>query len=353
MKDNQMRITVNDIAKELNIAQGTVSKALSGKKGVNPHLREEVLKTAERLGYKVNRIAQTLARAPITIGLIYPDVWQEYYGFIVSGINLEITRLQDYNLKTVHKRLPSLFANHEINDAVTELINDGVDAILLCPASSTHFEETLKKLQDASVPAILVGADMKGFPCISCIHIDAVMSGFLAAEFMHYIIPAFSDSAVLIGSKAIREHSDKADSYSSKMKELQHPGTQVYETQDDPGLAYDMTKNILRTCPDIKGIYVATDNSVAVCRCLEDEQACERISVIGTDIFDEMLPYIDHHVISAVLFQNPVLQGRLAIRALYKHISEHNPMPEHINIAPNLVLQSNIRDFTADYSMFL
>ena len=64
------QVSVKDIAKELNISLSTVHKAMTGKGGISEERRKEVLKTAKRLGYQVNSVAQSLARKNINLGII-------------------------------------------------------------------------------------------------------------------------------------------------------------------------------------------------------------------------------------------------------------------------------------------
>ncbi|WP_343089443.1 LacI family DNA-binding transcriptional regulator [Methanocalculus natronophilus] len=46
--------TIYDIAKELNVAPSTVSKALNGKSGISDKTREKILKYAEEVRYYAN-----------------------------------------------------------------------------------------------------------------------------------------------------------------------------------------------------------------------------------------------------------------------------------------------------------
>ena len=71
------QVSVKDIAKELNISLSTVHKAMTGKGGISEERRKEVLKTAKKMGYQVNSVAQTLARKSINLGIIMPSLWQD------------------------------------------------------------------------------------------------------------------------------------------------------------------------------------------------------------------------------------------------------------------------------------
>ena len=69
----QKKISVKDIAEEHNISLSTVHKALTGKAGISEARRKEVVETAQRMGYVVNTIAQSLARKDINIGVAMPS----------------------------------------------------------------------------------------------------------------------------------------------------------------------------------------------------------------------------------------------------------------------------------------
>lgn len=57
-----MRVTIKDIAKELNISTAAVSKALNNLSGVSDELREKVRETAKSLGYTPNLVAKNLVQ---------------------------------------------------------------------------------------------------------------------------------------------------------------------------------------------------------------------------------------------------------------------------------------------------
>ena len=104
------RVTVKDIANELQISPGTVSKALSGKKGISDTMRNRIYDTAIAMGYRVNRTAQSLARKPICIGIIYPVVWAEYYGELIRGMERALESLRDYNVTGEFACFSSLYS---------------------------------------------------------------------------------------------------------------------------------------------------------------------------------------------------------------------------------------------------
>ena len=65
-------VKLADIAEKLGVSNVTVSKALSGKKGVSEEMRTRIVKYAEELGYKQPSVArkEALSRKSYQIGVI-------------------------------------------------------------------------------------------------------------------------------------------------------------------------------------------------------------------------------------------------------------------------------------------
>ena len=68
------KITMLDIANELNVSKTTVSRAISGRGRIGKETREKVLNYIGTLGYTPNNIARGLASSKTyNIGVIIPD----------------------------------------------------------------------------------------------------------------------------------------------------------------------------------------------------------------------------------------------------------------------------------------
>lgn len=77
--------TIYDIAKELNVAPSTVSKALNGRSGISDRMRKKIQKYADEVRYYANSNASKLkTKKSYSIGVIYSedlDIGLEHYFF--------------------------------------------------------------------------------------------------------------------------------------------------------------------------------------------------------------------------------------------------------------------------------
>lgn len=91
-------LTISDIARMANVSVATISRVLSGKPGVSQAKRQEIHSLLERVGYRPNRIAQTLAlgRSGL-LGVVVSNLRIPFYAQIISVLERHCS-LQGYRL---------------------------------------------------------------------------------------------------------------------------------------------------------------------------------------------------------------------------------------------------------------
>ena len=75
----------------------------------------------------------------------------------------------------------------------------------------------------------------------------------------------------------------------------------------------------------------------------------EKVKVIGHDIYQEMVPYMQKDLLIASIFQNPQKQGRTVVRMLAEWILGEKIDKEHIHIKPELVMRSNLEAYMEEH----
>ncbi len=80
-------ITLEDVARGAGVSRALASMAIRDVPGVNAQTRERILATADRLGYRPNRLASRLAsRSTSAIGVFLLDLRQDVYADMFDGI---------------------------------------------------------------------------------------------------------------------------------------------------------------------------------------------------------------------------------------------------------------------------
>lgn len=338
------KVTIRDIAREANVSVGTVSKYLNGHTDMREANRRAIAEAVERLDYSVNRVARTLAHKPVKIGVLLSSSFDEYFNPMMQGIQNAVAALVDHKVTAVYERFAGYYDDRKIISTLEDYIRERVDGIILAPYRCQNLSGVMDKLEHAGIPMVLVVSDSAADRSrrLAYVGIDAALSGSVAADFAGLVLEPGALTAVFVGSCEVEEHRKKAETYCAgcSAKGLKIGG--VLETEDDPELAYRMAGELLERRPELRLIYVATGNSIAVCRAICDCGMQGRVRVIATDIPAGLEDYVRSGVVIAALGQHLHTQGEAAVRTLYNYLSEGVLGEDEIMIAPDLLLPSAI-----------
>ena len=145
-----MDVTMKDIAEELGISIGTVSKVLRDHPDISPETRERVRKRMKELNYRPNLTARALVTGRThSIGFIVPDLVHPFFGEVGRGLS-RVLRTKGYNLI-----ISSSEEDQELERrGIEQLLARRVDALIL--ASSEKDADTLRHLEKQRTPYILI-----------------------------------------------------------------------------------------------------------------------------------------------------------------------------------------------------
>lgn len=142
------KITLKQIARELDVSISTVSKALRNSKEISEDTREKVQAFAKLYNYRPNNIALSLKnRKTKTIGIIIPEIVHHFFSKVISGIEL-VANKQGYNV--IVGLSNESFDKEVIN--MEMLANGSIDGFILSISKETllqqdyhHFNETISQ----------------------------------------------------------------------------------------------------------------------------------------------------------------------------------------------------------------
>lgn len=217
------KVTISDIAKELNVTPATVSRALSNHPAISIKTKEAVQKTASRLKYKKNTIAASLQSGKTNfIGVIIPSAEITFFGSVIHGIE-SIANLNGYNI-LIYQSNENM--EHEAKGIET-FLSARVDGILASIAKNTidftHFLEAKAR----NIPLVFFDRtnDALGLPSVV---IDDFKGAFLATE--HLIKQGYKRIAHITASQHINIWDIRLKGYKKALA--------TYKIPFDPGLIY-------------------------------------------------------------------------------------------------------------------
>jgi LacI family transcriptional regulator len=145
-----MNITMKDIAQELGVSIGTVSKVLRDHPDISIETRERMRKRIQELNYSPNLSARALVTGrTYTMGLVVPDLVHPFFAEVAGGLSRRL-RKSGYSLI-----ISSSDEDLELeNRAISQLIARRVDALIL--ASSQRAWDFFQQIDQQKIPVVLI-----------------------------------------------------------------------------------------------------------------------------------------------------------------------------------------------------
>jgi LacI family transcriptional regulator, galactose operon repressor len=337
---------IREIAESLGLSIGTVDRALHNRPGINGETRRRILQRAEALGYRPNLAARFLSsQKHLRIGVNLPREIASFFDLVKEGIQGAVRSVETSHVKVVHRSYPGLGDGEE--EALAEALADDLHGLIMVPGQPLALAPLLKKAAERGLPVVCVNTDAPEVEHLVTVSVDSLTTGLLAGELMGRFLAGKGRVMVVTGQLSTIDHAQKVAGFRRGLAEM-WPDLRVdavVEAHDHEREAYEKSRQVLTSIPGIGGVYVSTVNSIPVLRAIEDVGLAGRATVITSDLFPALAPYIRSGRVAATMYQRPSVQGQLAFRALYKFLVDGvRPRPV-IRMAPHVVMKSNLKLF--------
>ena len=148
------KLTLKQIARELDVSVSTVSKALRDSIEISEETRQKIKAFAKLYNYKPNNIALSLKnRKTHTIGIILPEIIHDFFSTVISGAE-EVANKRGYNVIICLSN--NSFDREVMNMEI--LANGSTDGFILSIAKETQQKGDYHHLKEAisqGMPVVL------------------------------------------------------------------------------------------------------------------------------------------------------------------------------------------------------
>lgn len=337
---------IKGIAAALNLSIGTVDRALHGRRGINEQTRQLVLEKARELGYRPNYAARSLKlNRSLRVGVFLPTEFPPFFDAIRDGIAAACAASTLMAIQPIFYRYPRL------GDGDIELLsahrNEHFDACIVAPGNPEPLEPMLRTLIDEDTPVFCVATDAPNSGRMAAVTADAFTSGAMAAELLSRMLPKAASVAVMTGELATVDHAEKLHGFQHGVSQWapQLSLLPVAECFEQPERAYHQACSLLDSKTRPSAIYMTTAHSAPVLRACEERKLLGRILLITTDLFPEIVPYLQSGAVVATLHQRPLTQGKMIVEQMIRYLTQRMVERSEIRLAPHLVMRSNLKLF--------
>ncbi|MEO6316278.1 MAG: LacI family DNA-binding transcriptional regulator [Chitinophagaceae bacterium] len=151
MSENFTKITLQDIARTLNITAATVSRALNDHPAIKDATKKLVRDAAEKLRYQPNKIASSLRLGKSNIiGVIIPSAEINFFGSVIHGIE-KVANENNYNVL--------IYQSNEMYEyekkGIQAFLRSQVDGVLASISKESMNLDHYSEIKKRGVPLVL------------------------------------------------------------------------------------------------------------------------------------------------------------------------------------------------------
>ena len=171
-----MPVTLEDIARALNVSKMTVSRAINNHPEISRQTRARILETAQKMKYRPNQFARALTtNHSYLIGIVVPDLMHSYFAEICRGVETHARPVGYQNLICSTDEE----ARKEMDEI--EALLSRTDGLIVASALSAAESKFYRRLLSEGANIVLIDRVLEGLRC-SAVTTDDVQVGMLATE---------------------------------------------------------------------------------------------------------------------------------------------------------------------------
>lgn len=262
---------------------------------------------------KTNEANETTgSEEPKTVGLAISTLNNPFFVDLEAGAKAKADEL---NVKLVTLDSQDDSATEMSN--VEDLINQGVDVIMINPTDSDAVKSAVEAANKADIPVITLDRGANGGEVVSHIASDNVAGGKLAGE---YIVDKLGGKGKMVELEGIPGASAARDRGQGFNEAIEGTGIEVVARQTanfDRAEGLTVMENILQSQPEIDAVFAHNDEMAL--GALEAIKASGRdILVVGFDATDDAKAAVESGEMAATVEQLPKEIGSLGIETAVK-----------------------------------
>lgn len=237
---------------------------------------------------------------------------------------------------------------------IENLIQQGVDAILLAPSGSKELVPAIRKANDAAIPVLLLdtriddeAAASVGAEVVTYIGSDNFEGGAVAGRYLAAKLGGVGRIVVIEGISGHETADQRKLGFLSGIEGS--PGLEVVASQTanwERARAYTVAENLLQAHPDLDAVFAANDEmALGAIEAIDAAGRLDDIVVVGFDATPDALANIRSGRMLGSVAQFPSEMGRLGVRHAVELVRRGVAPPKEVLTRVELIDQHNVDEF--------
>ncbi|MGU7772750.1 LacI family DNA-binding transcriptional regulator [Burkholderia sp. MR1-5-21] len=283
------RPTIKDLAAAAGVSVATINRVIGGSGKVRQQTMQRVLEAAEQIGfYGVgalhHRVAQ--AREKYRFGVVIQSPHHAFSNLVARSLKAAAESYADSHVSLQIEHLDDL-SPEQVSTRMLEL-GEETDALTVLAAEHPLVIDAIDRLSTRGVPVIALISSLSAHSNVGYVGLDSWKVGRTAAWAFARMCRTPGKVGILVGTHRYRCHDLYESGFRSYFRELASDFTPLepISTFESDTIARELTETLLRSQPDLKGIYVSGGGIGGVIAALRASGQGGKIVAIGHDLMD-------------------------------------------------------------------
>ncbi|MBN2213255.1 MAG: substrate-binding domain-containing protein [Bacteroidales bacterium] len=342
------KITITDIARLAGVSIGTVDRVIHDRGQVSPETRKKILKIIEKAHFRPDILASVLAsKKKYRFIILIPDSQEDssFWKAPMAGMEKAIAEISHFGIEARYLHFDQ-FDTASFQKQAHKVIQSKPDGLLFAPVQYRQSVNLVKSCIRNHIPYVFVNSNIEDMDYLSYIGQDSVQSGYLAAKLMSLGLIADSEILVVNISKQIANHRHILKRNRGFEKYFtDHPDNKIriktINIENTSQEFVDLTlEAVFKKSGNINGIFVPSSRVYKVAKYLAGLKT--KIRLIGYDLIEENIPFLENETIDFLISQKPVEQGYHGIMALLNHLVLKKECNKNIYLPIDIITKENL-----------
>lgn len=256
----------------------------------------------------------------IQIAVIPKGTTHEYWKSVHAGAEMAA---QELGVDIIWKG-PLIESDRNAQVQVVEdFVTKGVDGIVLMPLDRVALVRPVREAQQAGIPVIIGDSDLDWDGRTSFVATDNEEGGRLGGEKLAELLGGEGRVILMRYLENSASTMRREEGFLAAM--AAYPGIEVVSSNQYAGPtiegAQQTAENLLNAFEDVDGIFAPCEPAAyGMMRAIQDAGRKGEIRFVGFDGSEKLVAGLSAGQVDALVLQNPIAIGELAVRAMVKHL---------------------------------
>lgn len=341
------RITIKDIARELDISTGSVDRALNNRGRIKNETKNMILEKAAELGYKPNKVASKLSmRKKHRIMLIMPEEPKYFWNDVRLGMAAAISELEDFGVEVIKIFIKSN-GETRVDNIIKSIEENRINAVVMSPVGLENAEKIPQYIVKNNIPFATFNEDITPQKRLFYYGPDKELSGKIAGELIGKFLSGRGDVCIIINSNQTHTQTERVKMFNEEINRY-YPGITVVKSYNYlPEMKQKNISNVIKIAIDenvnLKGIYLGNAVTSDEFGNAMIKSGRKDIVIVGHERSTCSSKLLKEGYIDALICEDKICQGYYPLKIMYEYLISGNlPEADKIFSNTNVALRNNI-----------